>query len=862
MTPSTTANVARFRFGNGLTLLVKENHSAPVAAVFAHVNVGYFNEPDHWNGIAHVVEHMFFKGTKNRPGKEQIAEEVRALGGSINAGTYYDETSYYIVLPSAGIERAIEIQADTFCCSLFDEAELAKEIEVIIQESKQKRDNPSAMLVETMYARAFDRHRIRRWRIGTDEILRSLRHVDLAQFVSETYRPENIVVTVTGDVETGRVAEWVERYWSGLERGALVKEASPAEPDRTRFRYGRMRGDIHQKLVEFGFHAPPVLHPDSAPLMVLGSVLSDGRSARLYRSLREEQRLASAAWAGYEGFDDIGLFTLGADSLADDPLEAERALLAEVSRIAAEGVGPEELARVKTRMESRRLYGQEEVLGMARLLASYEALGDYRLADDVMARLLAVTSEDVRRVADEYVRSDLATLQEYLPRLAEAPDRTASEMADALGVGKAGMDSRADRQPSRSAGTDAVTVKSLGRGGTLLFRRRSDLPLVALHVLFPGGRLGETARNAGITSLTLKSMLKGAGSLGAEEIANRIESLGSSIGVSVTPDYCGFSLKILASRLAEGLAILGEVIRSPQFPPGEVEKEKQALCAEIRRQQDSMSARAMDLFNGAMWGDTPYGLPGSGMADAVLQTSPDDLRAWHRRWITDRRAVVGVVGDVEESALSEMLDGLIPDNGEPAALPPALSITPPGERAVVVDKQQTAAVMGFPGVAATDDARHALDLLAEITSGLAGRFFQAVRGDNGLAYAVSSFHRARMFGGSFITYTATSPDREALARAILLKECARLRETLITPAEIESGKAAIRGERATGLQTFSAQAGEIAVSRLYGLPADAGERYVERVEALTAEELREAAARFLVEDHVWIGAVRGAAPAH
>jgi zinc protease len=177
---------------------------------------------------------------------------------------------------------------------------------------------------------------------------------------------------------------------------------------------------------------------------------------------------------------------------------------------------------------------------------------------------------------------------------------------------------------------------------------------------------------------------------------------------------------------------------------------------------------------------------------------------------------------------------------------------------VSVDKHQTAAVMGFPGVPATDDARHALDLIAEITSGLAGRFFQAVRGDNGLAYAVSSFHRARMFGGSFITYTATSPDKEEAARAILLKECARLRDALITPAEIDSGKAAIRGERATGLQTFSAQAGELAVSRLYGLPVDAGDRYVERIESLTAEELRESAATYLVEDRIWIGAVRGA----
>jgi zinc protease len=269
---STTSDVAKFVLPNGLTILLKENHATNAAAVLAHVNVGYFNEPDRWNGIAHVVEHMFFKGTSNRPGKEQVAEEIRALGGSINAGTYYDETSYYTVLPAAGIERAIEIQADTFQNSLFDADELAKELEVIIQESKQKRDNPSAMLVETMYANAFDSHRIRRWRIGPDEVLRSLRHEDLAQFVQQTYRPENIVLSIVGDIDPEKTLEWIRRYWQDMPRGELIRESSPVEPERTGFRFNQKRGDIQQRLVNFGFHAPHILHEDAEPLLLIGTI--------------------------------------------------------------------------------------------------------------------------------------------------------------------------------------------------------------------------------------------------------------------------------------------------------------------------------------------------------------------------------------------------------------------------------------------------------------------------------------------------------------------------------------------------------------------------------------------------------------
>jgi zinc protease len=216
--PSTTKNVRRHVLSNGLTVLIKENRAAPVAAVLAHVNVGYFNEPDRWNGLSHVIEHMFFKGTRKRPGKEQIAEDVRAMGGSINASTSYDTTAYHITVPSANVERAVEIQADTFLNSLFDGEELAKEIEVIIQESKQKRDNPGAMLLETMYAHAYDRHRIRRWRIGSDDILRSFRREDILAFIEQTYRPENIVLSVVGDVDTNGVLQAVEREWLEMPR--------------------------------------------------------------------------------------------------------------------------------------------------------------------------------------------------------------------------------------------------------------------------------------------------------------------------------------------------------------------------------------------------------------------------------------------------------------------------------------------------------------------------------------------------------------------------------------------------------------------------------------------------------------------
>jgi zinc protease len=165
--------------------------------------------------------------------------------------------------------------------------------------------------------------------------------------------------------------------------------------------------------------------------------------------------------------------------------------------------------------------------------------------------------------------------------------------------------------------------------------------------------------------------------------------------------------------------------------------------------------------------------------------------------------------------------------------------------------------MGFPGASIYEDERHALDVLAEITSGLAGRFFQAVRGDNALAYAVTSFHRSRRHAGNFITYTATSPGREQEARDILQRECLRLADEPVQDAELADAKEAIRGEHLIGLQTFGAQAAEMAFTRLHGQPPDATERYLARIDRITPEEIRAVAARYLQPDQVWLGIVRG-----
>ncbi|MDQ3138640.1 MAG: insulinase family protein, partial [Gemmatimonadota bacterium] len=198
-----TEGVHRDTLSNGLTLLVQEDRSAPVVAVVTHVKAGFFDEPDRWAGISHVLEHMFFKGTTRR-GVGAIARETKSAGGYLNASTTYDHTSYFTVLPAAALPEALDIQADALRHSVIDAEELARELQVIIQEAKRKLDTPSAVAYETLHEVMYDHHRIRRWRIGHEAQLAAFTRADVDGYYASRYVPERTIVSIVGAVDPGQ----------------------------------------------------------------------------------------------------------------------------------------------------------------------------------------------------------------------------------------------------------------------------------------------------------------------------------------------------------------------------------------------------------------------------------------------------------------------------------------------------------------------------------------------------------------------------------------------------------------------------------------------------------------------------------
>src|SRR6476469_3911521 len=429
------ASVRRVSLPNGLTALIRRDPSAPVVAIVTYVKAGYFDETDDIVGIAHVLEHMFFKGTPRR-GVGAIAKETKAAGGYLNAHTIYDHTSYYAVLPASGFLDGLEVQADAYANSLIDEGELAKELEVIIQEAKRKTDNPPALATETLYELIHDRHRIRRWRIGREEGLRKLTRDSLLGFYGNFYKPSNTILSIVGDVDVDETIAHVERLYGTLTSEGVTRSIGLCEDTEPGFRYRELSGDVAETQLVMGWRTVRAGHPDSALLDLAATTLGSGRASRLYRAVRERGLAASVSAYDY-GTSEVGVFVVHAETQPENTVAAARAICQQLGELRANGPTAQELERARRLYEARWVRRFETMEGQANYLAEWEAMGDWRSGDEYLRQIMSATPEQVRNAVRRHLEAEQAGVVVYRPQSTPVVAASADALRQELAVGSA-----------------------------------------------------------------------------------------------------------------------------------------------------------------------------------------------------------------------------------------------------------------------------------------------------------------------------------------------------------------------------------------------------------------------------------------
>ncbi len=399
---------------NGTRLIIQEHRAGNVVALHLWVGVGGRDEAPGERGFSHFVEHMLFKGTATRP-RGFVERDVEAVGGRTNAGTSYDYTFYYALLPAAKATHGVELLADMGHNATFDPAELEREREVVFEEVRLNEDNPRASLGRGLYALLFDGHPYGVPVLGDPAALKAATQESLRGYYKRHYVPENMTLVVVGPVDPTQIRAAAARAF-GQAAPTGHKRSTPPGPSGL--------GGIRERVVErperqaslgLAWAAPPLGHPDMYSVDLLAHILGGSRSSRLYQALRENARLVSGIGGWYGSLQYGGVLAVTAQLEPKDQEAVERGILAEVRRLQEDGITEEELARAVTASEAERLFSRETVEGLA--LAYGNAETTWTLEDErgYLGRIRAVTREEVRQAARRYLAAPYARLA-FVPR--------------------------------------------------------------------------------------------------------------------------------------------------------------------------------------------------------------------------------------------------------------------------------------------------------------------------------------------------------------------------------------------------------------------------------------------------------------
>ncbi len=411
-----------FRLANGMKIIVQEDHRAPTVVSMVWYRAGSVDEQNGTTGVAHVLEHMMFKGTKKlKPG--DFSARVAALGGRENAFTSRDYTAYHQQVEKSRLDKLLELEADRMQNLTMDPAEFGKEIKVVMEERRLRtEDEPMALLMENLYATAYTASPYRNPVVGWMDDLQNMTAADALAWYERWYAPNNATLVVAGDVDAQEVLKLAERYFGPIPPKTLPKQKPQEEPKQRGIRRVAVKAPAENPYLVMAYKMPKLLDvekdDDPFALEVLAAVLDGYDNARLPAKLVRTDRIANSVDAGYDGTArGPVMFVLSGEPTRDTSLEQlEAALRAEIERIAKEGVSADELKRVKAQLIAGQVYKRDSVFGQAMEIGSMEMTGlSYRAIDRIIERLADVTPAQVQAVAQKYFSDDQLTVATLLP---------------------------------------------------------------------------------------------------------------------------------------------------------------------------------------------------------------------------------------------------------------------------------------------------------------------------------------------------------------------------------------------------------------------------------------------------------------
>ena len=846
----------KFVLDNGLTVIVHEDHKAPIVAVNVWYHVGSKNEKAGRTGFAHLFEHLMFGGSQHAPGSYVKALEL--VGATdLNGTTYFDRTNYFENVPTSAVDYALFMESDRMGFLDLSQKTLDLQRGVVQNEKRQGENQPYRLTEEHFPENTYPAGHPYSWDvIGDMADLDAAAFKDVQEWFKNNYGPSNVVIVLAGDIDAKTAKEKVQKYFGEIPPGPPVAHQ--------KIWIAKMKG-THREVTQdrvplpriyMVWNVPQFGSPDADFLDLVSSCLGDGKSSRLYKRLVYDDQIASDVTVYVDTREIGGQFVVQVTARSGHNLgEIEKAIDEEMARFLQDGPTPEELQRVQTQYLANFLRGSERIGGFggkSDRLAQYEVYtgdaGNYKVT---LKRVNGASAEDLKGAANRWLSDGV-----YIAEVQPFPDYKAASAA-------------VDRSKPPELGTPPelklpkLERATLSNGLKVILAERSGLPLVSFWMTADAGYAADHSAAPGTAKLMSALLVDGTSTRNALQINDQTALLGARLLAYSDLDFSYVQLSALKQKLDPSLELFGDVILNPSFPDADFKREQKLQLDTIQQEQDEPIGMALRVFPGLVYGPTnAYGSPftGSGTAASVQKITRDDLVKFHKEWFQPDNATLIVVGDTTLAEITPKLEKLFASwkSGQTPRKDVAAVQLPSKPVVYILDKpnaEQSVVIAANITVPPNTPDELAIQAMNDVLGGtFSSRLNMNLREDKHWSYGASSFVLGARFQRPFLAFAPVQTDKTKESLAEMNKELrAILGDRPVTSDELTRTQAnetlSLPGSR----ETLDAVGGSIATILDSRWPDDYYDTMSGKIRALKTSDLDAAAKQVVHPDNlIWI----------
>jgi zinc protease len=862
-------NTHIIHFSNGLKTIFQQNNGAPVVTTQAWVHAGSADETKTQQGMAHVLEHMLFKGTKKYPG-EKVANLIESNGGHINAFTSFDQTVYHQTITSSCLNIAIDTIAEMITHPIIAPESLESEKEVILEEIKRSSDSPGRVISNLLFSTAFPGHPYSNPIIGTNASVKSHTSATLKKFFKKWYAPHNITFIVIGDTTLDKLTKTIEKTFKTKEctpehhekKFKPIKRSRPPVKTQNVPKSSIKFKSINEAFIDISFPVPDINHPDSGAIDMFCAILGQGDTSHLYHDIKFTKQLVNDITTYSYTPKDSGIVII---SVALHPKNLKKALV-EITKKLVEFKyivpSKEDIEKAKVNILSGHIFQQETVDGQARKLGLYYSMSnDLNFEKKYHKSIEDCTEENISDISHKYILLNKLNATFLLPndlKKKHTPASLKKIIADTFKQEEKKQQLKAkktkpSKRPLKKKGlmTDVV-FHTLESGAKLILKPNPNVPIVAVRAAMLGGVRYENEKNNGTFALLSRMFTMGTKTKSAIEISNMIESKAASLGGYSGKNSFGLEGEFLTQYAHEGLELFADVFLNPTFPNPMFDNEKKNLLEYIRVNEDNPANCAFRLFSENLFKTHPYRFNILGTKESMSSLQQDDLVRTHKNLTSPNNLFISAVGDIDTSKAIDTFEDLFKDLPKTKDTAPPIPQEQGNFKEIIqhheLNRKQTHIVYGFNGTTISDKDRYVTDLIQAILSGQGGRLFVELRDKLSLAYSVFAVSMEGLEPGYIATYIACSPEKKALAVQKLKDELNKIKDCKISHKELTRAKKFLIGKQSIDLQKNSAQAFFLAYDELYKLGTGNTLRYADYINSVTHEDIKRVSEKYFNHD--------------